>query len=72
MDTDPLAVELTRLALCFESDGQLTPQALERNIVRGDYRIGDEPPAKQDRADAIDMIPGPARREGDARNQFPG
>jgi hypothetical protein len=72
MDTDPLAVELARLALCLETDGQLTPQALERNIVCGDYRIGDQPPAKQDRVDAIDMIPGPARRDGDARNQFPG
>ncbi len=57
MDTDPLAVDLARLALSLETDGQVTPQALERNVVCGDYRSGEQPSAKQDRANTIDMIP---------------
>jgi Bacterial regulatory proteins, gntR family len=57
MDTDPLAVDLARLALCLQTDGQLTPQALERNIVCRDYTSGEQPPAKQHRTNSIDMVP---------------
>jgi hypothetical protein len=59
MDRDPLAVDLARLALSLETDGQVPPQALARNIVCGDHLRGDQPPAKQDRTNTIDMIPEP-------------
>jgi hypothetical protein len=42
-------VDLARLALSLQTDGQVPPQALARNIVYGDHRRGDPPPAKQDR-----------------------
>jgi hypothetical protein len=49
MDTDPLAVELARLALSLHTGGRLPPRALERHIICGDYRTGDMPPAKRER-----------------------
>jgi hypothetical protein len=57
MDTDPLAVELARLALSVHTDGRLTPAALERNVVCGDPAAGDVPPAKRDRTGTVDLIP---------------
>ncbi len=57
MDTDPLAVELTRLGLSLHTDGRLTPGALRRNIVCGDPAAGDVPPAKRERANTVEFIP---------------
>jgi hypothetical protein len=58
MDSDPLAVQLARLALSLETDGQVSAQALEANIVCGDHGAGDQPPAKRQRRNTVDLIPG--------------
>jgi hypothetical protein len=58
MDSDPLAVELARLALSLHTDGRLTPEALRRHIVCGDPAAGDAPPAKRDRTDTVDLVAG--------------
>jgi hypothetical protein len=58
MDTDPLAVDLARLALSLHTGGRLTPQALRRHIVCGDYTRGDVPPAKRTGTDIVDVVGG--------------
>ncbi len=57
MDSDPLAVDLTRLALSLHTGGRLPPVALRRNIICGDPAAGDEPPAKRERANTVEFIP---------------
>jgi hypothetical protein len=57
MDTDPLAVEVARLALWLETCGEVTPQDLQRHIVVGDHRSGEVPPGKAARAGTVDLVP---------------
>lgn len=56
MDTDPLAVEVTKLALSLETSHHLQPSALDRNIIRGDPATGGRPPALNHRTNTIDML----------------
>lgn len=65
MDTDPLAVDLTRLALSLATDGQVTPATLRLHIVIGNRVAGDQPPAKHDRVGTIELTTALARHAGD-------
>jgi type I restriction-modification system DNA methylase subunit len=49
IDIDPVAVELTRLALSLETYGEVTPEDLERSVICGDALAGDSPPAMEER-----------------------
>jgi hypothetical protein len=55
MDTDPLAVELARLALSLATDGEVTPRALEEQIVCGDPATGVPRPVKQECGNTLDL-----------------
>jgi hypothetical protein len=56
-DPDPVAVELTRLALSLETDGVLPPSALDRHIIHTNTTSTARPPAMTDRANGIHVIP---------------
>ena len=73
LDIDPVAAELARLALSWETGGTLPPEALVRHVVCGDALAGDSPPAMEDilsqarRPDSGRItfeLPGRARRGG--------
>lgn len=49
MDIDPVAAELARHALSWETAGAVTPAMLERHIICGNPLDGDSPPAMDDR-----------------------
>jgi type I restriction-modification system DNA methylase subunit len=49
MDIDPVAAELSRIALSLETGGVLTPAMLERHVVCADPLSGGSPPAMDDR-----------------------
>jgi hypothetical protein len=55
-DPDPVAVDLTKLALSLETCGLLPPYALDRHIICADETSTDRPPALDDRPDAIDVL----------------
>lgn len=49
IDIDPVAVELTRLALWLEADGLVDPDYLDRAVICGDALNQDSPPAMEER-----------------------
>jgi hypothetical protein len=67
-DIDPVAVELSRIALSLETGGVVRPEMLEQHIVAGDSLEGPEgPPAMEDclkRPEQHEV--GPGRGEGAA------
>lgn len=59
IDVDPVAAELSRVALSLETGGALTPEMLERNVISGNTLEGDSPPAMEERLGNRELL-GPA------------
>jgi len=64
IELDPVAAELTRLALSIETGGVLRPETLARHVICGNTLEGVEPPALGDELGAPPaMVTATTRRE---------